>query len=324
MNYNTITPEDIDFDKYLEEDKEGANVIPAYAYADVLTDWFHGEHKQSGINLPWSKTHGKITLRPGEVSIWAGVNGHGKSLLLNQVVLECMRKGEACVIASMEMRPDITMRRMVRQAAGGPTPSEGFIRLFCNWTEDKLWLYTQQGTVHSQRMLAVLRYCDKGLMSSGKKVHVKHFIIDSLMKCGIATDDYNRQKAFIDELCAHARDTGTHIHLVAHARKGDTERKISDKFDIKGTSEITDQVDNVFTLWRNKRKEDEAQDPNPDKEIMSEPDAILICSKQRHGEWEGKIGLFFHKDSTQFVGTETGGPINFVGDPEDDWRREVG
>lgn len=314
MKYNTISDKDIDFDRYLDQHPERANLIPAFAYSEILIDWFHGDRREVGVSLPWSKTHGKISLRPGEVSIWAGANGHGKSLLLNQIILQCMKLGDACVIASMEMRPDITMRRMVRQAAGVPEPSEGFIRLFCNWTENKLWIYTQQGTVKSERMLSVLRYCAEGLASNGEKVPIKHFVIDSLMKCGINTDDYNRQKSFVDELCAHARDSGTHIHLVAHTRKGESERKISDKFDIKGASEITDQVDNVFTVWRNKHKEDAAQDPHPDKETMLQPDVLLICSKQRHGEYEGKIGLWYHKGSQQFVGFDNARPIDFVDD----------
>jgi twinkle protein len=41
-----------------------------------------------GALLPWAKTHGAIVLQPKQVSIWAGINGHGKSALLNQVIAE--------------------------------------------------------------------------------------------------------------------------------------------------------------------------------------------------------------------------------------------
>jgi twinkle protein len=43
----------------------------------------------------------------------------------------------------------------------------------------------------------------------------------------------------------------------------------------------------VLTVWRNKRKE---SDPERHRH---EPDAMLICDKQRNGEWEGRIGLWF-------------------------------
>ncbi|MEX5606384.1 bifunctional DNA primase/helicase, partial [Pseudomonas syringae] len=69
-----------------------------------------------------------------------------------------------------------------------------------------------QGTVKAKMMLAVIRYC-------AEKLKVNHFVIDSLMKCGIGEDDYNGQKAFLDSLTSIARDTGIHLHLVAHSRK---------------------------------------------------------------------------------------------------------
>ncbi|OGO94414.1 MAG: hypothetical protein A3F10_02720 [Coxiella sp. RIFCSPHIGHO2_12_FULL_42_15] len=61
--------------------------------------------------------------------------------------------------------------------------------------------------------------------------------------------------------------------------------------DIKGTGSITDLADNVFTVWRNKNKE------------PSEPDAILQCDKQRNGEWEGKISLWFDSVSLHYLET---------------------
>lgn len=302
---------EIDFDSYLREWPEKANIMPAFAYALSVHNYFHGKQSHEGINLPWSKTHGHIRLRPGELTIWAGVNGTGKSLLLNQVMLGAMQAGQKVCIASMEMNPHITMARMTRQASGANLPSPEFIKSFHDWTEDKLWLYIQENTVKPERIMSVLKYCHQAMLLGGKRVHLHHFVIDSFMKCGIKMDDYNRQASFVNELHAFAKDTGMHIHLVAHSRKSDTSRKQMDKFDIKGASEITDQADNVITVWRNKRKEDEAVRPNPDVEVMKEPDAMLICDKQRHGEWEGKITLWFHPASMQFVGHAGARPIEF-------------
>lgn len=132
------------------------------------------------------------------------------------------------------------------------------------------------------------------------------------MKCGIGVDDYNRQKAFIDQLCAFAKDTGVHVHLVAHSRKGESEKNELDKLDVKGASEITDQVDNVFLVWRNKRKEDALAKTPGDTEVAKLPDALLTCVKQRHGEWEGRITLWFHRDSFQFCGDSRCFPIDHV------------
>ena len=287
----------IDFAEYMASPPDAAKIKPAASWADDVIAKFCGneDRQANGVNLPWTKTHGNIALRSGEVSLWTGMNGHGKSQLLGQVILLALVQGVKACIASLEMKPVATMARMTRQASATSRPSERFIREFHAWTDGKLWLYDQQGTVKSDRMLAVARFCHAEL-------GVTHFVIDSLMKCGIGVDDYNRQKAFVDEITSLARDTGMHIHIVAHSRKGQDENTPPGKMDVKGASEITDQVDNVFSVWRNKRKENEAQKPNPRAEILESPDALLICDKQRHGEWEGTAGLYFHRDSLQYMG----------------------
>ena len=44
-------------------------------------------------------------------------------------------------------------------------------------------------------------------------------VLDSLMKCGIAEDDLNGQKAFLNKIAVAARDLDIHIFLVAHSTK---------------------------------------------------------------------------------------------------------
>ena len=80
------------------------------------------------------------------------------------------------------------------------------------------------------------------------------------------------------------------------------------KFDIRGAGELTDLVDNVFILWKDKKKEDlvnqaEISQLNAkDTEYLEKPDQLLIIAKQRHGSYEGKIRLWFHPRSLQFLG----------------------
>lgn len=296
----------VDFDKYLKAPQEAAHVKPASNWCQAVIDRLYGEESRRGAYLPWTKTHSYIRLRPAEVSLWAGVNGHGKSALLNQVMLSAMAQGERVCIASMEMQPAATMARMSKQAATVHEPSIQFLKFFHQWTDNKLWLYDQEGRVKSERILAVARYAHEEL-------GVTHMVIDSLMKCGLPTAGdaaWNAQSAFIDQLCTLAKDTGLHIHLVAHMRKGDTERRESDKMDVKGSGEISDQVDNVFLVWRNKAKEDAQQRGQADKD--EEPDARLTCCKNRHGEWEGRISLWYRADSMQYVGARGGRAIEMV------------
>ena len=143
-------------------------------------------------------------------------------------------------------------------------------------------------------MIGVARYC-------AKELGIQHLFVDSLMKCVQAEDDYNGQKQLVDELTSIARDYNMHVHLVHHIRKLENEAKKPDKSDVKGTGAITDQVDNVLLVWRNKAEARKATDP----------DAALICCKQRNGEWEGGINLWFDKESQQYVGDSGDAPIDF-------------
>lgn len=295
MNILDVT--NVDWSLYLHQD-EKRKIVPAFLLAPLVTDYFYGDHDH-GVYLPWSKTHQTIQLRSHEVSIWAGVNGHGKSLVLNQVMLAAMEQGQKVCIASFEMEIKKTMARMSRQAIGTNQPSEDYIHKFHQWTDDKLWLYDEMGRVDTKMMIALLHYCRAEL-------GIDHFVIDSLMKCGIGEDDYNKQKWFIDELCRTAKNIGLHVHLVAHSRKRETEKTTMDKFDIKGTGAISDLADNIFTVWRNKKKEENAKSENPDPVVQSKPDAIIVCDKQRHGEWEGRVALWFEPASLQFHGNDYG------------------
>jgi twinkle protein len=80
--------------------------------------------------------------------------------------------------------------------------------------------------------------------------------------------------------------------MVHHVRKGESEMSAPGKFDIKGAGAITDMVDNVFIVWRNKKAE---------REGKGEPTCIVACEKQRNGEYEGKFGFWFDLDSQQYL-----------------------
>lgn len=305
----TMIPDTIDFSAYLDESDAEHKVRRADVFVEDVIRYFHSPDEIQGDWLPWPKTRNLIRLRGGEVSLWNGYNGHGKSLALGMVCLGLVQQGRSVCIASMEMRPTTTLARMCRQAFQGRNPDIEFIRRFGKGTNHKLWLYDQQGTVKPEKMLAIIRYC-------ADQLKIGHIVIDSLMKCGMGEDDYNAQKAFVDSLTATARDHDIHIHLVVHARKQQDEDKLPGKMDVKGTGSITDQVDNVFTVWRNKKKERSIQEGlNHDTKA---PDALLICDKQRNGEWEGRIQLWFDPASQQYIENGTGRLITLTPDNFED------
>lgn len=285
----------VDFDKYMatRDSSEHPHVKSAAQYTQEVIDRFYGDNELKGLTMPWARTHDKIRIRPNEVSIWAGFNGHGKSMVLGQVMAHLMGQGEKVGIASFEMKPAATLARMCRQACGSNSPAIDYIHKFQTWADTRCWVYDQQGTVKSDRVIAVMYY-------AAEKLGITQFVIDSLMKCGINEDDYNAQKRFVDQLCTVARDTGMHIHLVAHSRKGEDEESPPNKMAIRGSGTLTDQVDNVYTCWRNKKKERQVESGKATPDVLQTFDAMIICDKARHGEWEGRIPLWFDKQSFRY------------------------
>lgn len=316
-----IYEDEIDFAKYERETDAKQKVKPASQWVQELIDRINNPIKEQRAVMPWRKTHNMVAFRKGEVTVWGGANGNGKSLVTGQIALSLIAQDEKVCIASFEMKPAKTLERMGRQYSGFNADDPAFAgstaakmellkvyEEFKEWTDGRLWLYDQQGTVTATQVAAVVRYC-------AKEKGITHFFVDSLMKCVASEDDYNGQKMFVDELTAIARDHGIHIHLVHHIRKPADENHKPSKYDYKGTGAITDQVDNVISVWRNKAKEKKRDEGKlaDDKE----PDALLICDKQRNGEWEGSIGLWFDRQSMQYVGNPGDEPLIMYRHPED-------
>lgn len=287
-----VIDDHIDFEAYLKGPDESASVRPASDWLEDVIQSFEQPPGQTGAEFPWSKTSDLVRLRRGELSIWPGMSGHGKSMVIGQVALNLMTQGEKVCIASMEMKPVATMHRMARQAFASSQPMRRDIQDLHRWTTGRLWLYDQQGQVSPERILAVGRYCHEQL-------GVTHFIVDNLLSCGIPEDGYDAQKQFVLALASHAHDTGQAVHLLAHSRKVADETKPPGKFDVRGSASITDLADNVFSVWRNRPKE-QAQEEN-DRSKDKQADALLTVCKHRHGNWEGRIQLWFNRQSQTYL-----------------------
>jgi twinkle protein len=306
-----IYSSDIDTDAYYEPldlSKQVRDII--HWQADFENSLLTRPKK--GVTLPWSKTWDTFEFRPGEVSVWAGSNGSGKSMLTSQMALSLVKQGQKVVIASFEMTPIRTFERLAQQFYAKNFRAPQFSSLE-DWLDKnrmrmvgvlhkKMFLYDQQGSTSMRDVIAMTRY-------SAHELKANHIIIDNLMKCVAGEDDYNGQKLFVDQLTSIARDYGVHIHLVHHIRKGGSEEDRPSKMDIKGSSSITDQVDNVFIIWRNRKKENAIKDgKSVDSNI---PDCFLMCEKQRNGSDEERYGFWFHKDSLQYIESPEGVPMAF-------------
>ena len=307
-----LSEAEIDFNAYLRATETQEKVREATVFLNKIRDDILNPQQISKVEMPWSKSIGTFDFKPGEVTLYAGTNGGGKSLITGQIALGLVKQQQKVCLMSFEMKPERTLSRMLRQFSGEDLTSPLYtnkatkiprvIDRFWKFTDKKMWLYDQQGTVSSDQVIAVTRYC-------AVELGINHIFIDSLMKCVKGEDDYNSQKYFVDELTALARDHNVHVHLVHHIRKLTSEEVMPNKKDVRGASAIADMVDNVLLVHRNKLKEakvkkGEAPDP-------FSPDTYLMCEKQRNGESEEWYSLWFDRDSQQFVESQDEPPMAF-------------
>lgn len=307
-----LNSEEINFEQYLKLTEAHMKVKDASVFIDELKEDIANPIVIKKVSMPWSKTINEFDFRNGEVTLYAGSNGGGKSLITGQIALGLIKQDQKVCIMSFEMKPKRTLMRMTRQFSGVDLENpfmkdkvntiNGYYERLKKFSTGKLWLYDQQGTTNTKQVISVARYC-------AVELGVSHIFIDSLMKCVSGEDDYNAQKAFVDELTALARDHNVHIHLIHHIRKLESEEKMPNKNDVKGTGAIADQVDNVLLMWRNKKKERMIRNGEEIKGMQ--PDAMLMCEKQRNGESEEWYQLWYHKDSQQFVEDEEAVPMAF-------------
>lgn len=279
----------------------------------VIDHFYPTDQEAAGIAIPFGPD-GAFAFRPGELTLFTGLNGSGKSIAVSQLALIVADRGKRVCTASMEMRPKDTLERKHRQITQAVRPSVHQIEMVQEWLGERLWIYNVLGSTTVDELMDAMLY-------ARRRFGCWLFIIDSLMRCGLSVDDYEGQDKFVKRLCAFVEAEECHVVLIAHSKKKDDEAKPVGKMDIKGSGGITDNAFNVFSLWRNKPKEVKydkvASDPAMDglrraeklAALQNEPDAILICDKQRLGTgWEGRIRLWFTPGTVSYRGSRDGVP----------------
>lgn len=296
------TLNNIDFESYLEshETRKIAQHIETFdENLDDVYDYLINGSTMYGDCLPWQKTWNLWRARPSELTIWAGVNGNGKSTAQSMVAAYFQGKS---VIASLEMPTKTTKAKIIRQTTGMSNPSKQYVADTVKKLNDKIYLFNQVGRVSPDTIKGLIVY-------SCEVLKVQHIFIDSLVKCGLGVDDYNRQKNFVSELAELAKEYKVHIHLVVHMRKGRDESDMPDKFDVKGAGEITDLADNLLIVSRNTAKQIALQNPANIAEWEGKPDGFIRVAKNRHGEFDGLFSFWYDQGSQQWLENKHSKPM---------------
>jgi len=282
------------------------------AYTDDIFELHHPvDGKDKGYELPWARMEGTVLLRTPLVATWTGHNGHGKTQLLNNVVLGCLKQGARVCVASLEMPAHNLLYGMSRQASAKKTISRGYIEAINKWYDHRLWIYDRLGAETVDKLMEAFLY-------ARQKYDADFFVIDSMMMCGIAEEEWGDQTEFLSRLCAFSKEYNCQIHLVAHAKKLKDEKEIPSRLDIKGSSNISNMVDYNFIVFRCTDAQDKIAEVRRDgfggyTKFREEGDCRLICDKARNiKDKKGEIRLWFDEDSIRYVDNYGDKPIPYV------------
>lgn len=230
---------------------------------------------------------GGIVFYPGDVTVWTGVSGHGKTTFLNYIMCLILSSGDSAFIASMEMQIPVLLGKVVKATMGKDDISPSDVRELFEAIKGRLLFVPRIGSIPKTDLLESMQF-------AFARYGCSHYLIDSLMRVEGLEEEYSRQGEFMNDLQNFAKSTDCHIHLVCHPRKIDESGRAG-KMDVKGSSLIPNNADNVISIRRNFDKIEMAKEreltPQEDQGMW---DLMVSSEKQRKTGWEGSVKLRFH------------------------------
>lgn len=247
----------------------------------------------------------------GDLNIWTGKRGEGKSTVLDQISLDSVDQGRNVCVYSGEIPANRFKSSLYVQAAGTKNLNEYLDRiidkvnyvvpaekaeLIDRWLNGRYWLYdnTQVGANETENILRIFE-------QAYKRCDCTVFIVDNLMTIQTDSPDYYREQfVFARKLKEFANRFQVQVHLVVHPRKtGD--RAVIDNDDVGGSGNLTNIACAVFSLQR--LDEDNARKYNCD--------SVLNVIKNRMNGTLQAIKLDFSPYCKRFI--EPGEPEKAYG-----------
>ena len=228
--------------------------------------------------------------REQELTIWSGANGSGKSTVINQMMLDLLRRGVPVCMASLELPPKQYLRWAVMQWCERQLPDdEQIYRAFADFGPH-LYIINTHEEIAPARVLDCFDY-------AARRYGVKHFIVDSLARLSFPLrDENNEHKKFVSDFLSFVKAHNAHGHLVAHPRKGYTDDDKPGKVDVGGTGHITNLAHNVLIMWRpSEELREKAR-----RQGKEAPGSRLIVAKNREWGTEGAVNFRFNPDIKKF------------------------
>jgi twinkle protein len=268
------------------------------------------------IGDPYFLEDFEIRIRPYEMTLIFGLSFHGKSQFIsNQVAFDASNQIQTA-IASFEQIPSMTLASFVKQFSNNPhlenEPHE-FSKMF-----DELAPYI---TIYDSVIRTDPAKLIEDFTYAHKRKGVNRFIIDNVMSLDTDRDNNSSQAAAAHLFREFTKEYPIHLFVIAHPRKPSHENneKPPMQSDIRGAGEWGDVPENIITVWRNTKKQEDIEnmrlDKRPPHEIMNYnqqiPDGKILVRKQRATGKTPLKNVWFHQDIQRFT-TSPMRPTGFI------------
>lgn len=248
----------------------------------------------------------------GQVSVWSGLNGSGKSAFLNQQVLEYIKQGYKVMLFSGELMDYSIKNIMYRLIAGREyltqndnktyyyLKNEGLKSLIDGYISDNLYVYNNRYGTKPQEIIETIRY-------AREKYGVSIIILDNLMTMNLkefSVNKYEAQSEFAKRIANLAKELQIHIHIVMHPTKTTGFLR---KNDISGSADLSNAVDNVFIVHRNNNDFKKSyidfmnNKVKENNEIFNYDTYIEICKNREEGIQDRLLCFYFLPETKQIV-----------------------
>jgi twinkle protein len=237
-------------------------------------------------------------MRMGELTLWTGYAGHGKTTALNQAVSSAAGQGAKVGMLSLEFAIPALIQAMRWQSFGfSQAPSTRLWKdEWREWVDGRLWFYDHHGMQEGARIAAAVWHMVANL-------GVDVVVVDSLMMCGVQSDGQGfgtAQTEFVNRLINVCRRHPCHIHLVAHARKDKDDTRPAGLLDVSGHANLVNLPHNIISFWRNKAER-----------VKRDQDGLMCVLKDRFGGYDGAVPLWWHETSRQYLDSMHGTPERY-------------